>query len=103
MWAIRDLFEQIAVMKSAWQGTVVDSAAINSQMAKEVILTEFSDLLQAENDAREWDKEDDEFMLSDLLDPSMSDWLIPVLLFSQHWLTTIAIFHSNVTLNKVIY
>ena len=60
-------------MKSAWQGTVVDSAAINSQMAKEVILTEFSDLLQAENDAREWDKEDDEFMLSDLLDPSMSD------------------------------
>lgn len=60
-------------MKSVWQGTVVDWAAINSLMAKEVILTEFSDLLQAENDTREWDKEEDESMLSDLLDPSLSD------------------------------
>lgn len=60
-------------MKSVWQGTVVDWAAINSPTAKEVILTEFSDLLQAENDTREWDKEEDESMLSDLLDPSLSD------------------------------
>jgi hypothetical protein len=63
-----DLFEQIVVMKSAWQGSIVDWATINSQMVEEVTLPEFGDLLQAESDARKWDKEEEVFMLSDLLE-----------------------------------
>ncbi|KAF8676686.1 hypothetical protein AX14_004846 [Amanita brunnescens Koide BX004] len=68
-----DLFKQIVMMKSAWQGTVVNWATVNSQMAEEVILTEYGDLLQAENDAKQWDEEDDIFVLSDLLDENLSD------------------------------
>jgi hypothetical protein len=37
-------------------------------MVEEVTLPEFGDLLQAESDARKWDKEEEVFMLSDLLE-----------------------------------
>lgn len=48
-------------MKSAWQGSIVDWAAINSGIIEEVHVNEYTDLLQADNDAKEWEKEDDGF------------------------------------------
>lgn len=53
--------EQLLVMKSAWQGSIVDWAAINSGIIEEVHVNEYTDLLQADNDAKEWEKEDDGF------------------------------------------
>ena len=35
---------------------------------EEIDLNEFGELLQADNNAREWDKEDDEFFFVDLDD-----------------------------------
>jgi hypothetical protein len=57
-----DWFEQILIMKSVWQGSVVDLAAMNSNKVEEIDLNEFGELLQADNDAKEWDKEDNEFI-----------------------------------------
>lgn len=55
-------------MKSAWQGAVVNWAAMDSNKVEEIDLNEFGELLQADNDAREWDKEDDKFFFVDLDD-----------------------------------
>ena len=55
--------EQLLIMKSAWRGTVIDWAAINSEAVEEVEINEYTDLLQADNDAQEWQKEDDQFFL----------------------------------------
>ena len=55
--------EQLLVMKSAWQGSIVDWAAINSEAVEEVEINEYTDLLQVDNDAQEWQKEDDQFFL----------------------------------------
>ena len=49
-------------MKSTWQGLVVDWAALNSNATKEVDIIAYTDLLQADNDAMWWDKEDEDFM-----------------------------------------
>jgi hypothetical protein len=57
-----DRFEQLLVMKSAWQGTLVDWAAVNSDSIEEVDLNEYNDLLEADNDAKMWDDEDKHFL-----------------------------------------
>jgi hypothetical protein len=49
-------------MKSAWQGTLVDWAAVNSDTIEEVDLNEYNDLLEADNDAKMWDDEDKRFL-----------------------------------------
>jgi hypothetical protein len=49
-------------MKSAWQGTLVDWAAVNSDSIEEVDLNEYNDLLEADNDAKMWDDEDKRFL-----------------------------------------
>jgi hypothetical protein len=48
-------------MKSAWKDTIVDWAAVNSGNTEEVDLNEYADLLQADADATNWDKEDEQF------------------------------------------
>lgn len=55
-------------MKSAWQDTTIDWATVNSKTVEEVNLQDYSDLLQAEAEAKEWDKEDDGFLLAEALD-----------------------------------
>ncbi len=47
-------------MKSAWRGTTVDWAAINSAEVEEVDLAEYEELLEADVQARTWDDEDEE-------------------------------------------
>ena len=54
--------EQLLVMKSAWMDTIVDWAAINSAAVEEIEMNDFTDLLQADNEAREWDEEDERFI-----------------------------------------
>ena len=49
-------------MKSAWMDTMVDWAAINSAMVEEIEMNDFTDLLQADKQAREWDEEDEQFI-----------------------------------------
>jgi hypothetical protein len=49
-------------MKSAWMDTIVDWAAINSAAVEEIEMNDFTDLLQADNEAREWDEEDERFI-----------------------------------------
>jgi hypothetical protein len=39
----------------------VDWAAVNSCMVEEVAINEYSDLLQEDHDALEWDKEDEDY------------------------------------------
>jgi len=46
-------------MKSAWQGSLTDWAAINSNEAEEVDLVEYSKLLDADEKALAWDREDE--------------------------------------------
>ncbi|KAM6489237.1 hypothetical protein JOM56_015407 [Amanita muscaria] len=58
-----DHFEQLLMMKSAWQDTMVDWAAVNSDTVEEVELNEYSDLLQADVDADKWEKEDEQFII----------------------------------------
>jgi hypothetical protein len=48
-------------MKSSWQGSIVDWAAVNLSVAEEIPINEYSDLLQADHDALEWDKEDEQY------------------------------------------
>ena len=57
-----DRFEQILIMKSAWQGSLADWATLNSTRIEEIDLNDFGELLQVDDDAKEWDKEDDEFI-----------------------------------------
>ena len=54
--------EQLLVMKSAWMDTIVDWVAINSAAVEEIEMNDFTDLLQADNEAREWDEEDERFI-----------------------------------------
>jgi hypothetical protein len=49
-------------MKSAWRGTMVDLAAANSGAIEEVDVTEFSYLLQVDNNVKGWEKEDEQLM-----------------------------------------
>ena len=53
-------FEELLIMKSAWHGTTVDWAAINSAEVEEVDLAEYEELLEADVQARTWDDEDEE-------------------------------------------
>ena len=58
-------------MKSMWQGSIVDWAAVNSSAVDEISINEHSDLLQADDDAKVWDKEDEQFSFD--LDSDDSD------------------------------
>jgi hypothetical protein len=62
--------EHLLVMKSTWQGSVVDWAALNSNATEEVDIIAYTDLLQADNDAMRWDKEDEDFMFESTGDVS---------------------------------
>ena len=57
-------------MKALWQGSIVDWAAINSSIVEEIPINKYNDLLQADHDALEWDKEDEQYFKVD------SDWHI---------------------------
>jgi hypothetical protein len=57
-------------MKSTWQGSVVDWVALNSNATEEVDIIAYTDLLQADNDAMQWDKEDEDFMFESTGDVS---------------------------------
>ena len=46
-------------MKSLWQGSIVDWAAVNLSRMEEIAINKYSDSLQANQDALEWDKEDE--------------------------------------------
>ena len=48
-------------MKSLWQGSIVDWAAVNSSGMEEIAINKYSNLLQANQDALEWDKEDEQY------------------------------------------
>ena len=54
-------------MKSTWQGTAADWAAINSSDASKDManINDYTDLLQADTDAKEWDKEDEQCIFVD--------------------------------------
>lgn len=44
-------------MKSIWQRNIVDWSAVNSGMVDEVHVKEYSDMLQADEEAKEWEVE----------------------------------------------
>ena len=44
-------------MKSTWQRNIVDWSAVNSGMVDEVHVKEYSDMLQADEEAKEWEVE----------------------------------------------
>jgi hypothetical protein len=50
-------------MKSAWQGSIVDWAAVTSSAVDEITINEYTDFLQADNEAKVWDEEDEQFLL----------------------------------------
>lgn len=57
-------FEELQVMKFAWRQNVTDLAAWNSAQVEEIELDEYSELMEAEELAAEWDNEPiDEFIL----------------------------------------
>ena len=47
----------------------MDWAAVNLSTVDEISINEYGDLLQVDNDAKVWDKEDEQF----LLDPDSDD------------------------------
>jgi hypothetical protein len=61
-------FEELQIMKSTWRKNISDLAAWNSAQVEEVELEEYSEMLEAEDLAAEWDKgetEYDEFVLDE--------------------------------------
>ena len=68
-----DRFKQLVVMKSAWRGTLVDWASVNSGNIEEVDLTEYTDLLQVDIDTMEWEKEDEQFSFTSVDSDSDSE------------------------------
>lgn len=57
-------FEELQVMKFAWRQNITDLAAWNSAQVEEIELDEYSELMEAEELAAEWDNEPiDEFIL----------------------------------------
>ena len=52
-------------MKFAWRKNIVDVAAWNSGQTDEVDLGEYSEMLEAELQAEEFDIDADEFMVED--------------------------------------
>jgi hypothetical protein len=65
-----DRFEQLVVMKSAWRGTLVDWASVNSGNIEEVDLNDYTDLLQVDTDMTKWEKEDEQFFFESDMDSS---------------------------------
>ncbi|KIJ59097.1 hypothetical protein HYDPIDRAFT_101305 [Hydnomerulius pinastri MD-312] len=53
-------FEQLQVLKHAWQDKIVDVAQQNSSSVGEVYLDEFQELLKWDNELAEWDSNIDE-------------------------------------------
>ncbi|KAF7770801.1 hypothetical protein Agabi119p4_6775 [Agaricus bisporus var. burnettii] len=51
-----DRFEELLVMKSAWWGTMVDWAAVNTAEVEEVDLVDYVDFLEADKQAQEWEE-----------------------------------------------
>ena len=58
-------FEQLQVMKFAWHKNIIDLAAWNLGKTDEVDLDEYSEMLEAELQAEEFDIDADEFILED--------------------------------------
>ncbi|KAF8867872.1 hypothetical protein BD779DRAFT_1685139 [Infundibulicybe gibba] len=50
-----ELFEQLQVMKSAWRGSIVDFANLNSMEIEDIIIEMFGEFLELEVDTKEWD------------------------------------------------
>jgi hypothetical protein len=57
-------------MKSAWRGTLVDWASVNSGNIEEVDLNDYTDLLQVDTDMTKWEKEDEQFFFESDMDSS---------------------------------
>lgn len=64
-----DQLECVLIIKSAWQGSIVDWAVMNSEVVEEV--NQYTDLLQADTDAKGWEIEDNQFILES---DSNLDW-----------------------------
>ena len=60
-----DLLEQLLVMKSIWQRDIVDWSVVNSGMVEEVHVKEYGDMLQADEEAKEWEVKDLEQFIFD--------------------------------------
>jgi hypothetical protein len=58
-------FEELQIMKFAWRN-IVDLAAWNSGQIEEVDLDEYSEMLEADELANDFDKPEDEFIMEDL-------------------------------------
>lgn len=50
-------FEELQIMKFTWHQNIVDLAAWNSGQVEEIELEEYSELLEAEEQAVEWDSQ----------------------------------------------
>jgi hypothetical protein len=51
------IFEELAIMKSAWGPELYDLAAWNSEQVEEVKVFDFEEMLDDDVDGAEWDKE----------------------------------------------
>jgi hypothetical protein len=51
-----EMFEKLAIMRSAWGPKLFDAAALNSMQVEEVNLPDFEDMLADDFDLAEWDK-----------------------------------------------
>jgi hypothetical protein len=56
-------FEELQIMKFAWCNNIVDLAAWNSGQIEEVDLDEYSEMLEADELANDFDKPEDEFIM----------------------------------------
>jgi hAT family C-terminal dimerisation region len=50
-----DRFEQLQVMKHVWCASIVDFAAMNSDVFEDVFLEDFRELYRIDNELAEWD------------------------------------------------
>ena len=58
-------FEELQIMKFTWRNNIIDLVAWNSAQVEEVDLWEYSEMLEAEEEAAELDKPEDEFIFED--------------------------------------
>lgn len=57
-------FEQMQILKFLWRGSVVDYAAGNSTVIEDIMLKDFEELLQLDDEVSDWECDEDELVTS---------------------------------------
>lgn len=57
-------FEQMQILKFLWRGSVVDHTAGNSAIIEDIMLKDFEELLQLDDEVSDWECDEDELVTS---------------------------------------